>query len=545
VICRRIPSWLIAVMVMTLSAIPALATPSPAIKIDTGLLQGRPGQSADLYLGIPYAAPPVGELRWRPPQPAKVWDGVRDAAEYGPSCPQSLDSPMMMVSALSSTSEDCLTLNVWKPRDGQGGPHPVMVWIHGGGFFTGAGSEAQFDGEPYARRGVILVTVNYRLGRLGFFAHPALSVEQPDEPHGNYGLMDILAALRWVRANIGAFGGDPGDVTIFGESAGGIAVAALMTSPLAAGLFHKAIVESGAFPRPMRDMRKDRPDGPSTETLGRMFAEGRGIFGPDAVAALRALPVDALAPPVLSPTEVAAIQAMAAPMIDGRMFTEDVFTSFARGRVAKLPLLIGGNSLEALVWAFGPNGRMATYPLLRADPAKLSADLAADADRIIEIYRARFGGDRPKAMNAIATDMAVGAGSRFLANSAAAGGAPIWLYRFSAIPTPLRSLTPGAPHGAEVPYVFGTLAKLRNVGGGTTPADEALSRKVIDYWVSFAKNGDPNGPGRPIWPAHTAANGAFLEFTDQGPVAGADVGDAAMDIFERRIAISFAPPSAP
>jgi para-nitrobenzyl esterase len=510
---------------------------APVAQTSTGRVLGATAGGIEVFRGVPYAAPPVGNLRWRPPQPPAKWGGVRDATAFGASCPQSLDSPMMMVGPLVKIGEDCLTLNVWTPATDTG-RRPVMLWIHGGGFFTGAGSEKQFDGIPYAERGVVLVTVNYRLGRLGFFAHPALKAVA-GEPRGNYGLMDVLAALRWVRDNIASFGGDPGNVTIFGESAGGIAVADLMVSPMAQGLFQKAIIESGAFPRPMRDIATDRPGAPSEQTLGRAFAEGLGIGGNDPAAALRALPVEKIAPG--APDELGQIQAMASPMVDGAMLPDDVFLRYAKGEITKVPLLIGSTGAEALVWAFGRDGKMATYPLLPFDPVRFRSAFGSDADRVMAAYGARYGGDMANAGPILATDMAVGAASRYFADRAAAAGCPTFLYHFSAIPTPLRGLTPGAPHGTEIPYVFGTLAKLRNVGGGMTESDLALSRTVIAYWVSFAKTGNPNGAGRLSWPPRSGKDGAFLDFTDQGPVAAAD--DPITAIFEQRIAAGLAAPA--
>ena len=528
--------WGLILLGLMLPATASANTPArpPDIGIQTGLLVGKSEQGALVFRGIPYAEPPVGDLRWRPPRPKAKWSGFRNAQQFGPACPQSPDSPVMMIGPVGASSEDCLTLNVWKPATALSDDRlPVMVWIHGGGFFTGSGSEAQFDGIPYVQRGVIFVTLNYRLGRLGFFAHPALDGGAGKGLRGNYGLMDIMAALRWVKANIASFGGDPRNVTVFGESAGGISVLALMSSPAAKGLFQKAIVESGAFPRPMPTIR-------AAEALGGDFATANGVTGPDAAGALRALPVEAVAPskPV-SPDELARIQAMAAPMIDGKLLKEDIFKTFARHRQAKVPLLIGSNSLEALVWLFLPGGKMGTVPIMPADPGKVLGALGPDKDRVMADYGARFGGDMGKAVPAIATDMTVTAATDFIADQAAASGQPVFRYRFETVPTPLRGVTAGAPHGAEIPYVFGVFDRLRNVGAQTTVDDHALSATVIDYWTSFAKSGDPNGPGRPTWPKRDTS-GALLAFTDAGPVAR--TADPLAALFEQRIAAAFAKP---
>ena len=526
--------WILIVLGLALPIQAGATTPlpQPTVKTEDGLLVGSGDRVAVVFRGIPYAQPSVGDLRWRPPRPPAKWAGARDATQFGPACPQSPDSPVMMVGPVGASSEDCLTLNVWKPASALSDERlPVMVWIHGGGFFTGSGREAQFDGVPYAARGVILVTVNYRLGRLGFFAHPAWEAEDAEAVHGNYGLMDIMAALRWVKTNIPSFGGDPRNVTVFGESAGGISVLALMASPLAKDLFQKAIVESGAFPRPMQTVA-------AVEKLGDEFAKSRGIDGPDAATALRALPVETVAPskPV-SPDELGRIQAIAAPMVDGKLFPEDIFAAFAQHRQAKVPLLIGSNSLEALVWLFLPGGKMGTVPIMPADPAKVLGALGPDKDRVAADYAARFGGDMTKAVPAILTDMTVTAATDFIADQAAASGQPVYRYRFETVPTPLRGVTAGAPHGAEIPYVFGVLDRLRNVGSQTTPDDRALSATVIDYWTSFAKTGDPNGTGRPNWPKRDAS-GALLIFTDSGPVAR--TADPLATLFERRVAEAFA-----
>jgi len=510
--------------------LPLAASAGPVVTIGDGQVQGVADTSAAIFRNIPYAAPPVGGLRWRPPQPAVKWSGARDATQFGPACPQPPNSPVMMVGPVGASSEDCLTLNVWKPAAARNGDNlPVMVWIHGGGFFTGSGSEQQFDGAPYVSRGVVFVTINYRLGRLGFFAHPALDAENPSEPHGNYGLMDQIAALKWVRSNIASFGGDPASVTVFGESAGGISILDLMASPSAQGLFQKAIIESGTFAPQMRDIA-------AAETLGREFAKAHDADGPGAAAALRALPVETVAPakPVAM-DELGRIQAMSAPMIDGKTLAENVFTTFAKGRQAKVPLLIGSNGLEALVWLFLPNGKMATVPILPVDPALVLARLGPDKDRVVSHYSERFGGDMAKMAPAIAADMLVGAGTNFVADKTAASGQATYQYSFETAPAPLRDVTFGAPHGAEIPYVFGVLDRLRNVGPQTTEADRALSATMIDYWTAFAKTGNPNGPGRPSWPAH-GAGGAVLAVTGKGPVVASGPADPIMTLFQQRLA---------
>jgi para-nitrobenzyl esterase len=515
-------------------ALPLAASAGPVVTVESGQVQGVADNGAAVFRGIPYAAPPVGDLRWRPPQPPAKWSGVRDATQFGPACPQSPNSPVMMVGPVGASSEDCLRLTVWKPAGAKDGTKlPVMVWIHGGGFFTGSDSEQQFDGAPYVARGIVFVTVNYRLGRLGFFAHPALDAEDKSALHGNYGLMDQMAALRWVRSNITSFGGDRGNVTVFGESAGGISILGLMASPLAQGLFQKAIVESGAFATPMRDIV-------AVQMPGQAFAKAHDIDDLGAAAALRALPAETVAPakPVAM-DELGRIQAMSAPMIDGKMFAEKIFTTFAKGNQARVPLLIGSNSLEALVWLFLPNGKMATVSILPVDPALVLGRLGSDKDRVVSDYSARFGSDMAKVVPAIATDMLVGAGTNFVADRTAASGQATYQYRFETVPTPLRDATFGAPHRAEIPYVFGVLGRMRNVGPQTTEADRTLSATVIDYWTAFAKTGNPNGAGRPNWPAHDAG-GAVLAVTGSGPVVVSGPIDPIMTLFQQSLGDQFA-----
>ena len=270
------------VILMLGAMLPTAALAGPIVTIDDGRIQGIADNNAAVFRGIPYAAPPVGDLRWRPPRPVVKWSGVRDATQFGPACPQSPDSPVMMAGPVGASSEDCLTLNVWTPAAAHDRARlPVMIWIHGGGFFTGSGSERQFDGAPYVARGVIFVSINYRPGTPRFLLPIRCWTRRMRRRlHGNYGLMDQIAALKWVRSNIASFGGDPGNVTVFGESAGGISILALMASSPAHGLFQKAIVESGTFPRPT-------PTVGAVERLGDAFAKANGIGGPGAAAALR------------------------------------------------------------------------------------------------------------------------------------------------------------------------------------------------------------------------------------------------------------------
>ena len=297
---------------------------------------------------------------------------------------------------------------------------PVRVWLHGGGFFTGSGSEAEFDGIPYARRGIVLVTINYRLGRLGFFAHPALTKESAGAPVGNYGYMDVIAALKWVRGNIAAFGGDPRNVTLFGESAGAMAVNAMLASPLAAGLFQKAIIESGpaalAGARPLA----------AAERLGTAFARRHGIDGdgPDAAKALRALRVETLAPAKLSLDETRDIMTISAPMVDGKLLPVSPIDAITTGRVPRIPVMIGNNSLESRIWLLSGTSP-ATIPIAPATTRQIFDGLGADRDTIAAAYRKFVGEDADRLAATIAADEFIGTGTRAEARLLAAAGVPV------------------------------------------------------------------------------------------------------------------------
>ncbi len=470
--------WLIA----------APAAAAPRVHLAQGDLAGATTDGVDSFKGIPFAAPPVGDLRWRPPAPAKRWAGVRDASAFGPACTQRTNPARPI-----SVSEDCLTLNVWTSAGRKAGAKaPVMVWIYGGGYITGASSISIYDGTHFARHGVVLVSLNYRLGRFGYFAHPAL--DGGAGPVGNYGTMDQIAALKWVRGNIAAFGGDPGNVTIFGESAGGSSITSLLIAPPARGLFHKAIAESSF----------GRGDGLSmqrAEQNGRRFAEAQGVTGdgPAAAAALRALPASAINAPYGS------LEAeRPGPMIDGQLQTQTPAQAFAKGEQAHVPLIIGGNSNEGSV-----------RPDVSRDPEAALAGLGAARDKVVALYG---GGDPRKVALAIATDTMVSEPDRNLARRMQAAGAPAFVYHFSYLPPSRRGIAVGADHGAELAYVFGNLPSAPiDFAGFTipaaTPQDRAISDAMIAYWSTFAKTGDPGAAGGPRWPPISKAT---LEFGIDG-----------------------------
>lgn len=496
-----------AVLLAAAIALGGAAQAAP-VTIETGQLQGSDDGTVRAFLGVPYAAPPVGDLRWRPPQPAARWPGVRDATRTGASCRQVLSSPTQL-SPIGRTAEDCLFLNIWTPA-ARGDRRPVMVWLHGGGFIAGSGSERQFDGHALARRGAILVTINYRLGRLGFFAHPALAAEQPGEMRGNYGLMDQVAALRWVRRNIAAFGGDPDNVTLFGQSAGGISTLLLLASGEARGLFHKAIVLSGTALRPPRDIAADRPNEPSAQTLGAAWASRvTGVHEPTA-AMLRALPVERVAPPAPGLPEVMDILAAAGPMIDGQLMRENPWRSLARNGVT-MPVIVGGTTRDAQVWSFASGG-VQTLPFWTPKPEQIAVDPAKRA--AIAAAYVREEGNQAAGDAALASDALFGAGAYRLAGIAARER-PAWLYRFDAVPAPLRAFTDGAPHGTELFYAFGTLDRLPWRPADIDEQDRALSSFLLDGFVAFARTSNPGAD----WPRFDPAAPRQLVIEQSGPKA--------------------------
>ena len=510
----------------------ALSQAPPHVRVESGELQGVVADGVDAFKGIPFAAPPVGDLRWRPPQPAAPWTGVRQAAEFGSDCMQGRGGPPPAAVAGAPAprvpSEDCLFLNVWRPESAAPGAKlPVMVWIHGGGFMGGSGASPGTSGAQFARQGVVLVSANYRLGRFGFFAFPALSRERPDETKGNYAYMDQIAALQWVRRNIAAFGGDPNNVTISGFSAGGVSVHSLLASPMARGLFHKAIAQSGGSrdsvltARPMREDGVDPNYPVSAETIGITFARSMGIEGTDqaALARLRGLSTEELLRGARAQPGVSVPSYETTPMLDGKLVTETAETAYKARRQPRVPLLVGSNSADTA----GNRIRATTKEQLFArfgqwsDQAKAAYDPDGSAELATLVSRANddFGQAEP---------------ARFAANAFAANGSPVYRYRFSYVQSAMRERSPaGAPHGGEIAYVFGTLAAGR--GGAPTPEDQAVARMAQSYWVNFAKNGDPNGAGLPAWPRHDPGKDLIFEFRPDGSAgAGPDARKARLDV---------------
>lgn len=473
------------------AAIALLATPAGAATVqatvESGLLAGEATDRARVFRNIPYAAPPVGPLRWAPPQAPAAWTGARPAVEAGPSCPQPMraDGAPNAGGANGPMSEDCLQLNVFAPLyrpDAK--PAPVMVWIHGGSHRTGAGWV--YDGQNFTRDGVVLVAINYRLGPLGYFAHPALTrAAGAKAPLGAYGLMDQIAALKWVQRNIAAFGGDPNNVTVFGESAGGMSTLALLATPQAKGLFHKAIVQSGGgwF----------EPDSlAAREKMGVTAAEKLGLPGKATVAQLRAVPAETLIEKVDGEDF--------GPFPDGRLLPQTATQAFAAGRAIDVPMIVGWNNGEdSLLGGPGGGARFAANlpPMTRA----FYPDAAAEGDEALG--------------RAVFTDRVFGAPARWIARQAA-GGAPVFLYHFSYVGDRFRRVLSRAHHAAEIQYVFEYWGR-RTPDSVVSDEDRAMARLMHGCWVAFARTGAPACEGQ-AWPAYDPVSDQLLEFGSETAV---------------------------
>jgi para-nitrobenzyl esterase len=480
----------------------------PVVAAAAGRLEGRREGALNVFKGIPYAEPPVGDQRWRPPIAATHWDGVRQAADYGPACPQPIarGEGNIYASDIGALSEDCLSLNIWAPTDSHNAP--VFVWIHGGALTTGASKETLYDGTRLAAQGVIVVSINYRLGILGYLAHPELSAESPQHISGNYGLMDQIEALRWVQRNIASFGGDPANVTIAGESAGGLSVMLLMASPPARGLFAKAISQSG-YMVTMLELNRASNGGGSAEQVG--LAVGAALHAPN-LAALRAMDATALV------NAAPATGYFPFATVDGQYLTAQMVETFERGDQAHVPLLVGFNAgeIRSLPFLIPP------VPSSAAQYERTIRERYADlADEFLRLYPST---NVRESMLATTRDALYGWTAERLARNQTSLGQPSFLYLWDHGAGPAESFGLHAFHASELPYMFGNFDRTpphwpaipRNA------RERGISAAMVKYWTSFARTGQPHAASAPAWPAYGAAE-AYMHFRDDGPRASEHV----------------------
>ena len=480
-------------------AAPAALSPDTPVSVTGGLVRGAPSETHPgilAFKGIPFAAAPVGDLRWRPPAPVEAWDGVREAA------PRSIC--LQQGARQAPQSEDCLYLNVWAPA-AAAEPLPVMVWIHGGGYRLGSGTGPGNDGAPLASNGVVLVSINYRLNVFGFLAHPALSAESAHGASGNYGLMDMVAALEWVRDNAAAFGGDPGRVTIFGESAGGGAVMALMIAPHAQGLFQRAIAQSTYVHGWDRPLDSPARGWEPAEALGEQLAAALGApgAGADSLAAMRA----AGAADVLEASGAGALfiwsGTLWAPNVDGWIIPDDPLAMYEEGRQHDVPLIAGITANEGSLFRsrfdIADAGGLEAY---------IQSDFAGIAPEALELYAAHGDGGAGAGLDHLVHDLFFAGPARLQLRANAAAAAPVWFYQFAQVPPTPGGERFGAHHASEVAYVFGTLDASPDTPW--TAADRTVSDTIMGYWTRFAAAGDPNRDGLPAWPAYTLDGDAHL-----------------------------------
>lgn len=503
-------------------------TEPPIVQTASGSVRGVTEGDVSSFKSIPYAAPPVGDYRWRPPQPVSPWKDVRDASKDCPSCPQ-----RAWPGSTVTISEDCLFLNVWTPATAtKQSKLPVMVWIHGGGFTGGSGSGPGSAGDAFAKNGVLLVTINYRLGRLGHFAFPALSKEHPDEYKGSYAYMDQIAALKWIQKNISGFGGDPNNVTIFGFSAGGVSVHSLLTIPAAKGLFQKAISESGGGRDGVltgRPINKDNADplySISAETIGKNFARRHKIEGTDqaALAKLRSLSVDEIIDGGQE-SDSTGVRIYSGPILDGKLVVETAESAYKAGRQAKVPLTIGNCSGEiGGAFVSSTSSKDSLFSFFGENEAEAKTAFDPEGNKDFAEVITKFN-----------TDWVWGEPARMTARAFVANQAPAYMYQFGYVPASIRQRSPyGAGHGSEVSFVFNTLNARWGNPGEATPEEKELARIMNTYWTNFAKTGNPNGSGLPNWPQYNPQNEEILDIDVDGkPTSKPDPRKARFNVIEK------------
>ncbi|MDZ4760514.1 MAG: carboxylesterase family protein [Alphaproteobacteria bacterium] len=518
VLWRATPALLLVIATLVgceMSGVPASARETRVadsglgtlVETEGGHVMGLNG-AVRTYKGIPYAAPPVGELRWKPPQPVNPWDGVKVATVFGPGCiPGTATGP--------SFSENCLSLNVWTPARAAGEKRPVLVWIHGGGFENGVSSSTSSSGDALALEGVVVVSINYRLGVFGFFAHPELSAESVKQVSGNQGLLDMIAALGWVNRNIAAFGGDPTNVTIMGESAGGTAVGLLMLTPASEGLFQKVVASSPwGFLQPTRHLRRHVYGRPSAESAGAALGD---------LASLRAR----------SSAEMQLAQrdkgVQGHYIVDGVVLPDDLTTLILAGRTHDVALIIGTNGDEGSIYVRPDAGRAAITAQLargiRSGAEKLLGPAGADDTGLVAAAREVW------------TDANYVLGARELARSTAARNDNVYQYEFTRVSGAGERYGIGAFHAADVPYWFRNLPNIAYLGGRIsvlkpddyTDIDSRVSLEMSSALLNFLRSGDPNGPGAPVWPEFRVGDESYLEFAAEGARPGKNLHKKGVD----------------
>jgi para-nitrobenzyl esterase len=507
--------------------------PTSEIRIDSGVVRGLvvgDKKAVHAFKGIPYAAPPVGEGRWKPPQPVSPWQGVRDCFEFGAACPQKMPTLFATIPEMAirvPESEDCLFLNIWTPAERTSAKLPVLYWIHGGGYVMGAASQPLYDGQELARLGCVVVSINYRLGLFGFLAHPALSKESTDKVSGNYGLLDQIDGLRWVKRNIAAFGGDPNHVTIFGESAGGMSVLCLLAAPEAKGLFHGAISQSPAWMN-MAQLRETFPGEETAEQTGQRLLAGSGVPASADARQMRQLDVKALVqaapaePGPGAPLRLKPLTLWIGPIVDGHVLTDNPNTLFAAGRQHAVPVIIGNTREEMSLLALGTK-----FPADEAAYLKqLKDDFGNLAGPVAKMYPAPDGKELKPAIIQLASDLSFVSETRHIARAHAAAGQKTFRYQFSRGSKRgfLQSL--GAHHGCELAFLFQRPAARDDDG------EMGISRTIGRYWINFAAAGDPNGQGLPAWPAYRLDSEEMVDFAADASILKRHRNDQ-LDVIER------------
>ncbi|MDW6004951.1 carboxylesterase/lipase family protein [Vibrio mangrovi] len=480
------------------------------VETDYGLVQGEQNGPVISYKGIPYAQPPVGELRWRAPQPAESWDGVLQAKDFANDCLQA-SFPGDTSQMNNERSENCLFLNVWKPAEPSRTLRPVMVWIHGGGFVNGGSSAPTYDGTSFAENGVVMVSFNYRLGRFGFFAHPALTAAQEESVLGNYGFMDQIAALKWVKENIAQFGGDPNRVTVVGESAGGVSIHVLLTSPLAENLFDQAIIQSGAgrtlSSRYISKENEETGAAPA-ETAGILFAKKFNISGegPDTLEALRALPAEDVVSG-LNMMNMGGDPTYSGPMRDEKLIIDHPQNIYSSGHALTVPVMLGATTAEI--------SNMSLFPRV---PETVDEALAIFGPFRAELARYAYGVTNDTTVMALAQDIgrdsAMVEPARFIMREAVKQGQPVYGYRFGYVADSLKPTSDGAAHASDIAYAFNTVRAQYH--DELTESDQAMADMVHQYWVNFIRYGNPNGFGLPYWSQYRHWYENLMMFSNSG-----------------------------